>query len=250
HDRPFFLYLAATIPHANNEAGDHGLEAPSDRPYSARDWPQQQKNLAALVTRLDSDVGRIAAQLKALGIDRDTLIIFTSDNGPHREGGNDPDFFASSGPYRGIKRDLYEGGIRAPLIARWPGRIEPGSTSGHVSAFWDFLPTACEIARVQPPEDTDGISYLAELTGGSQPRHEYLYWEFHEGPASKQAVRLGNWKGIRLRPSGKVELYDLASDIGETEYLASGNPEVVRKIERIMDSARSESTLWPLVDRT
>jgi len=248
---PFFLYLALTIPHANNEAGKEGMEVPSDEPYGDRDWPQQQKNHAAMITRMDRDVGRLMEKLVELGIDDDTLVIFTSDNGPHREGGADPDFFDSSGPLRGIKRDLYEGGIRVPMIARWPGKVRPGSVTDHLSAFWDFLPTATEMAGTEHPAGIDGISYLPTLLGdGDRQRgHEYLYWEFHEGKATKQAVRAGNWKAVRLRPSGPIELYDLARDIGENDDIAAGHPDVVEKMGRYLDTARSESPIWHLFEK-
>ena len=246
--RPFFLYLPFTIPHANDEAGGQGLEVPSDEPYSGKDWPQQEKNYAAMVTRLDRDTGRIVTLVKKLGLDENTLVIFSSDNGPHREGGNDPDFFDSHGPLRGIKRDLYEGGIRVPLIARWPGMIEAGEVSRHTSAFWDFLPTAAEIAGVEVPTALDGISYLPTLSGGKQREHDFLYWEFHEGGASKRAVRMGRWKAVRLRPSAPLELYDLSLDPGEKNNIAADYPEIAEKIEDYLTVARSESKLWPLKD--
>lgn len=247
-DRPFFLYLALTIPHANNEAKDQGMEVPSDAPYSDRDWPQQDKNHAAMITRMDRDIGTLMAKLQDLGIDGNTLVIFTSDNGPHREGGHDPDFFDSNGPLRGIKRDLYEGGIRVPMIARWPGTIRPGTETDHVSAFWDVLPTVAEIAGVTPPPAGDGVSFVPALTGGDQRQHEFLYWEFHEGRASKQAVRMGKWKAVRLRPSAPLELYDLSVDIGEQRNIADRHPDILQTIEHSLSTARTESAIWPLRD--
>jgi len=245
-NNPFFLYLAVTIPHANNEAGSEGMEVPSDEPYTDREWPRQQKNHAAMITRLDRDVGRLMAQLKRLGIDRQTLVIFTSDNGPHREGGADPEYFNSNGPLRGIKRDLYEGGIRVPMIAHWPGKIAPGSVTGHVSAFWDFLPTAAQVAGIPAPADIDGISYLPGLLGRKQEKHEFLYWEFHEGRASKQAVRTGHWKAVRLRPGAELELYNLQDDIAEQHDIAGRHPDIVARIENYLKTARTESELWKL----
>ena len=240
--RPFFLYLALTIPHANNEGGPRGMEVPSSEPYTGEDWPEPQKNHAAMITRMDRDIGRLLAKIKELGLDEETLLIFTSDNGPHREGGNNPEFNDSNGPLRGIKRDLYEGGIRVPLIARWPGTIKPGGESDHVSAFWDFLSTACEIAGVKPHEGIDGISYLPALLGREQKKHEFLYWEFK----SKQAVRLGDWKGLRFGTKGKLELYNLKGDIGERNDVAGRHPDIVAKIETYMDTARADSELWPI----
>ena len=247
-DKPFFLYWAPTIPHANNEAGKEGMEVPDDAPYSERDWPQQQKNHAAMITRLDRDIGALMERLKKMGIDENTIVMFTSDNGPHREGGADPEFFASSGPLRGIKRDLYEGGIRVPMIARWPGRIEAGSVSHHISAFWDVLPTVADIAGGGTPENIDGISFLPALYGREQEGHEFLYWEFHEGKASKQAVRMGKWKAVRLRPSESLELYDLSEDIGETNTIASSHPDIIGRIEKYLKTARTESEFWKLRD--
>ena len=241
-DRPFFLYLPFNIPHANNEAGRKGMEVPSLGQYADLDWPEPQKGHAAMITRMDADVGRLMAKLKKLGIDEKTLVLFTSDNGPHREGGNNPDFNDSNGPLRGIKRDLYEGGIRVPLVARWPGKIKPATKTDHISAFWDFLPTACELARVKPPKNIDGISYLPTLLGKNeeQPAHDYLYWEFHE-QGGKQAVRLGDYKGVRLNtrknPDGSIELYDLAKDLGETTDVAEKRPEIVQRIRKIMSAS-------------
>ena len=242
-EKPFFLYFSPTIPHANNEAGDHGMEVPDQGIYAGKDWPEQQKNLAAMISRFDSDIGRLTDLLKELGIENDTLVIFTSDNGPHREGGNDPDFFDSSGPFRGIKRDLYEGGIRVPLIASWPGRIVPAICS-RPSAFWDFLPTACEAAEIAPPTSIDGISYLPSLLRKPQQEHDYLYWEFLLNGALKQAVRDGKWKAVRLRTDAPLELYDLNSDPGESTDISAEHPEQVRKMEAIMGSARTESKFW------
>ena len=250
-DRPFFLYLAFTIPHANNEAGQKGMEVPSLQPYADRDWPDPQKGHAAMITRMDRDIGRLMAKLKALGIDENTFVFFSSDNGPHKEGGADPGFFQSSGPLRGYKRALYEGGIRVPTIARWPGKISAGSLSDHVSAFWDFLPTCCELAGIESPKGIDGISMVVTLLGqlARQKKHEFLYWEFHE-QGKKQAVRMGDWKGVRLNvakdPDGPIELYDLKTDIGEEHNVADRHLQIVAKIEKYLKSARMPSEDWPL----
>ncbi|MGQ9455415.1 MAG: arylsulfatase [Armatimonadota bacterium] len=242
--KPFFLYLAYTIPHANNEMGMEGMQVPSDFPYSDKPWPQPQKNHAAMITRMDRDVGKIMNLLWELGIEQNTVMFFSSDNGPHREGGGDPDFFDSNGPLRGIKRDLYEGGIRVPMIVRWPGTVKPGQVSDQVWAFWDFLPTAAEIAGVSAPAGIDGISMLPAILGKKQVDHEYLYWEFHERGFG-QAVRFGRWKAVRLDKDKPIELYDLGSDIGETRDLANEHPELVKKAAMIMESARTPSEQWP-----
>jgi arylsulfatase A-like enzyme len=248
---PFFLYLAYTLPHANNEAGRNGMEVPSYEPYGDKRWPAPQKGHAAMITRMDRDIGRLLALLKSLGLDEKTLVLFSSDNGPHKEGGADPDFFDSNGPLRGTKRDMYEGGIRVPLIARWPGRIAPGSGTGHVAAFWDFLPTCCELAGVTPPADIDGLSFLPTLLDRPdlQQKHLYLYWEFHE-QGKKQAVRMGRWKGIRLNvakdPDGPIELYDLDADPGEEQDVAVEHPDIVRRLAELMKTARTSSAHWPL----
>ncbi|TMP97049.1 MAG: arylsulfatase [Verrucomicrobia bacterium] len=243
---PFFLYLAYTIPHANNELKDKGMEVPADVPYSREQWPQQEKNKAAMITRLDADVGKILGRLKELKLDQNTIIFFSSDNGPHQEGGVDPKFFGSSGPLRGIKRDLYEGGIRVPMIVRWPGRIKTGSTNAQVWAFWDFLPTAAEIAGVKPPKDIDGISMLPTLLGTRQTnQHEFLYWEFHER-GFQQAARMRDWKAVRPATDTTPELYDLTTDLGETKNVANQHPEIVARIEEYLKSARTESADWPI----
>jgi arylsulfatase A-like enzyme len=241
---PFFLYLAFTIPHANNEAKNKGMEVPDLGAFANANWPDQEKAKAAMITRLDRDVGRLMALLKKLGIDDNTLVFFTSDNGPHREGGADPDFFDSNGPLRGIKRDLYEGGIRVPMIARWPKRIKAGAKSDQVWAHWDLLPTLAEIAGVKPPAGIDGISMLNALLGRRQRNHEFLYWEFHERGFS-QAARMGEWKAVRKSPDSPQELYDLKNDLGEQNDVAAKHPEVVKKIEEYLKTARTESELWP-----
>src|SRR5688572_3514609 len=245
----FFLFLPYTIPHANNELGrksGNGMEVPSDAPYTKENWPQPEKNKAAMITRLDRDVGALLDQLKKLDIDDNTIIFFTSDNGPHKEGGVDPKFFNSSGPLRGIKRDLYEGGIRVPMIVRWPGKIPAGKVSDQVWAFWDFLPTAAEIAREKPPENIDGISMLPTLLGQKQTnQHEFLYWEFHE-KGTKQAVRMGDWKAVRPAPKKPLELYNLKTDLSEAVDVAEKHPDVIAKIENYLKTARTESERWPI----
>ncbi|MBX9582488.1 MAG: arylsulfatase [Gemmataceae bacterium] len=247
--RPFFLYFATIAPHANNErfkaAGD-GNEVPSDAPYTAEDWPQPEKNKAAMITRLDADVGKLLAKLNNSSLERDTVVLFSSDNGPHKEGGNDPAFFRSAGPFRGYKRSLADGGIRVPFVVRWPGVVKPGSVSDHVGAFWDFLPTACDIAGVETPPGRDGVSLLPTLTGkGAQKGHEFLYWEFHEG-GSAQAVRHGRWKAIRSAPGRPLELYDVAADPGEAADVAKDHPDIVRRIEAYLATARTDSKEFPV----
>jgi arylsulfatase A-like enzyme len=246
---PFFLYLAYTLPHANNERGrleGNGMEVPSDAPYSNEPWPQPQKNHAAMITRLDADVGKVLARLRELGLERDTVVFFSSDNGPHKEGGGDPEFFHSAGPLRGYKRAMYDGGIRVPMIVRWPGHVPAGTVSDHVWAFWDVLPTLAELAGARAPSGIDGLSMVSALTGDREPpRHEFLYWEFHEG-GFKQAVRAGDWKAVRLRPGGPLELYDLRADPGETRDLAADHPEVVARIETYLKAARVDSPDFPV----
>ncbi len=246
--RPFFLFLPYTIPHANNEAGwfdEHGMEVPDYGMYANKDWPEPEKGKAAMISRMDADIGRLFAQLEALGLDDNTLVMFTSDNGPHKEGGVSPDFFDSNGPLRGVKRDLYEGGIRVPMIARWPGRIPAASAGDHISAFWDVLPTLAEVAGVEPPDGIDGISFLPALLGEKQKPHEYLYWEFHEG-SSKQAIRMGRYKAVRLSPSRPIELYDLETDIGEKNNIADQFPKIVAVARKRMEESRTHPKQWPL----
>lgn len=237
--QPFFLYLPYTIPH-----GKHVV--PDDAPYSEENWAQQFKNYAAMITRLDRDVGRIMQLLKEKGIAGNTVVLFTSDNGANPAFAR---FFKSNGSLRGAKRDLYEGGIREPLIVCWPGKIKPGRTSGHVSAAWDLLPSVCEIAGAEAPTGIDGISFLPELLGKQQPEHEFLYWEYYEynwnwGKNGNQqprnwlesrAVRYGKWKAVKTRifedPQAPAELYDLEADRAETRNVAAEHPEIIKKVE-------------------
>jgi arylsulfatase A len=209
-----------------------------------RSQPAPHAAFAAMITRMDRDIGRLADLLSARGLDRRTLFLFTSDNGPHQEGGADPTFFNSSGGLRGIKRDLYEGGIRVPMIARWIGTVPAGRVSEHPWAHWDLLPTFAELAGAKTPEGVDGMSMVRALRGQQQPTHPYFYWEFHER-GFQQAVRMGNWKAVRLKPGEALELYDLASDGRETRNVAASNPEVVAKIETYLKTARTESARWP-----
>ena len=248
---PFFLYLAVTIPHASMEVPEDSIApfrgkfdetpfAPGQH-YSAQPTPNAA--FAGMVTRLDQGVGRLLKLLTDMGLDRDTIVFFSSDNGPHKEGGRSPEYFKSSGPFRGIKRDLYEGGIRVPLLARWPGRIKPGTVTEHASAFWDFLPTACDIAGATKPKGLDGISMMPTLSGARQPKHDYLYWEFYE-KGFQQAVREGKWKAVKLAPGKATELYDLENDISESRNIADAHPDVVKRLEGIMRQARTESEHW------
>ncbi len=246
-DRPFFLYLACTIPHANNERcrdTGNGMEVPDFGAYADRDWTEPQKGYAAMIERLDRDVGRLVDRLGELGIDRRTLVLFTSDNGPHVEGGYDPAFFQAAGGLRGHKRDLYEGGIRVPMIAWWPGTAPAGTVSDHVWAMWDFLPVAAELAGAEIPAGLDGLPMASLLQGRPAPEHEYLYWEFHER-GFHQAVRAGHFKAVRHNLGG-IELYDLAADPAETTDLAGRHPETVARMAAWMTQARTDSPDWPV----
>jgi arylsulfatase A-like enzyme len=249
-DDPFFLYMAYTLPHANNELGAEtgdGMEVPSHGAYGARDWPSPQKGHAAMISLLDRDCGRILDLLAELGIDDDTLVIFTSDNGPHKEGGADPAFFSSWGPLRGYKRDLYDGGIREPMIARWPGRIQPGSESDLPWAFWDFLPTAGELVGFDSPEGIDGHSIAPAFFGGQAREHEFMYWEFQQREL-KQAVRRGNMKAVRLGMTRPTEVYDLEQDIGEKRDLAADEGEFVKWAEDLFANHRTDAPDFPVKD--
>jgi arylsulfatase A-like enzyme len=246
---PFFLFLSTIIPHANDEEGKrtgNGMQVPSDAPYSDEAWPQVEKNKAAMITRLDSSVGAILETLKRSHLENNTLVLFSSDNGPHQEGGVDPKFFNSSGPLRGIKRDLYEGGIRVPLMARWPGMIKPRQTSSEICAFWDFLPTVAELAGTKPPPNLDGISIAPTLLGTPQTNHhDFLYWEFHER-GFEQAGRMGDWKAVRPQAGEPLELYDLKSDIGERTNIAEKHHDIVAKMDSLLKNARSDTPDWPI----
>jgi uncharacterized sulfatase len=226
------------------------MEVPEYGTYADEDWPSPEKGFAAMITRMDADVGRLMKLLKELGIDEKTLVVFTSDNGPHNEGGHKHEFFNSNGDLKGFKRSMHDGGYRVPMIARWPGRIEPATVSSHPSAFQDFLPTACALAGAEVPTGIDGISYLPTLLGdsGKQAKHDYLYCACTEG-ATSVGVRMGKWKLVQYRgpksnrsrkkaaasgdPAGKKpdwRLYDLSHDIGEENNVASQHPRVVAEI--------------------
>ncbi|MGW8316807.1 MAG: arylsulfatase [Bacteroidales bacterium] len=248
-DSLFFLYLPYTIPHDNGEETEgERQEVPDFGIYEEKAWPKERKGYAAMISRLDRDVGRIMDLLEELGLEQNTILFFTSDNGPM------PDremtaFFDSSGPFRGGKRELYEGGTRAPLIVSWKGIIDAGSRTSHLSAFWDFLPTACDLAQVPPPAGIDGISYLPTLLGEAQPEHGVLYWEFTERGGS-QALREDRWKLIRNQvvsePPGTLELYDLETDPGEERNLAGEYPGRVKELLERMEEERVESDVFPL----
>jgi len=250
-DTSFFLYLPYTIPHNNGEApAGEKQEVPDLGIYADKDWPDESEAYAAMITRLDEAVGLIMEKLEEKNIADNTLIIFTSDNGPMQEENHlFARFHNSNGNLRGAKRDLYEGGIRVPFLAVWPGKVKAGSTSGHISAFWDFLPTMCDIAGISIPEYTDGISMLPALTGQEQPKHDYLYWEFPE-KGYQQAVLKGDWKAVRTdiqeNPNTPFELYNLATDESESNNVAEEYPEVVEELARIANEAHSVSEYFPI----
>ena len=244
---PFFLYLAFTLPHANHDLARrtrNGMETPTDVSYSKEAWPQPEKNKAARITRLDHDVGRVLDKLGELQIATNTIVFFSSDNGPQQEGGNDPAFFQSAGRLRGGKRSLHEGGLRVPLLVRWPGHIQPSTTNDHVCALWDFLPTAAELARQPVPKGLDGLSLLPTFRGKESAQHPFLYWEFHES-GFQQALRLDDWKAVRPAPDQPIELFNLARDVAEETNVAAAHPDVLEKVERLLREARTESPLWP-----
>ncbi len=243
-EQPFFLYLALTIPHANNEAKEEGMEVPDLGRYADRDWPAPQKAHAAMISRMDQDVGRLLQLVRELDLDDRTIVFFTSDNGPHREGGNDPAFADSNGPLRGIKRSLHDGGIRVPLIVRWPNRVAAGSISDWVGSFQDVLPTAAAIASASVPSELDGISFLPTLLGQSgQAEHASLYWAFYEGGGGR-ALRAGNWKVVQQPYRSNPRLYNLQEDLGEEQDLAAQQPELVQRLVRMMDQADEPSARW------
>lgn len=249
NDEPFFLYLAFNIPHANNEGTrgtGNGQDVPDHGIYSDKDWPEPDKGQAAMITLMDRDIGRIITLLEQKNIADNTLIIFTSDNGPHAEGGNHPEFFKASGPLRGIKRALYEGGTRVPTIAWWPGKIPAGQVSQHPAYFGDFMATAAELSGSNTPKNTQSISFLPTLFGHKkqQKKHQYLYWEFYE-QGSKQAVQFGKWKAIR-KPmlTGTVELYDISSDLGEDKNIANQHPALVKRAIQYMNEAHRSDPKW------
>ena len=241
---PFFLYYALNIPHANNEGGKNGMEVPTLGKFSSQSWPEPEKGFAMMMSNIDRDIGRLFDKLSALGIDENTLVFFSSDNGPHQEGGHQMEFFDSNGSLRGMKRDVYEGGVRVPLIARWPGKISPGVVSDHVSAFQDFMPTFADLSGVESPA-CDGISMLPTLIGdhATQQQHDHLYWEFQE-KGGRQAVLKGKWKGVRLNwkknPDGPIELFDLTRDPTESADVAEQYPAVAREIVQIMAREHDE----------
>jgi len=258
-DRPFFLYVPFTVPHLALQVPEDSLVEYKgkweDPPYEGGKGylphPHPRAAYAAMVTRLDRSVGRLVEKLKALDLERDTLVLFSSDNGPtfNRLGGTDSDFFASAGGLRGLKGSLYEGGIRVPFLARWPGQIRPGTVSDLPGAFYNVLPTLCEIAGVAIPADGDGVSLVPTLRGqeGQKPQ-AFLYWEF-PGSGGQQAVRLGDWKAIRQNLNkGKVstELYHLANDPAEKTDVAAKHPDIVAKAERIMKDNHQPSGVFPL----
>lgn len=245
---PFFLFLSLTIPHANNEGtrltGD-GAEVPGYGVYAGRDWPNPDKGQAAMITRMDRDVGRVLDLLAELGIAEQTLVLFSSDNGPHNEAGHNPERFRPSGPLRGMKRDLYEGGIRVPTLAWWPGTIAPGTVSSHIGYFGDLMATAVDLEGTSTPDELDSISFLPTLRGENdrQAAHPYLYWECYER-GGRRALLQGNWKAVRPLWDAPVELYHLGRDEGEKENLASVHPERVESMKGIMDEAHVPSPAW------
>jgi arylsulfatase A-like enzyme len=249
---PFFLFLSLVVPHSNNERNRElkdGAEVPDYAPYTDKPWPKSNRGHAAMITRMDGYVGRILDELKRLKLDERTLVIFTSDNGPHKESGNSVEFFNSSGPLRGIKRDLTDGGIRVPFVAWWPGTVKARKVSAHVGYFGDFFATAAELAGSVATDHLDSTSFVPTLRGRAfgQKKHEFLYFEFHEKGFSSAAVLDGRWKGIRMeRTNAPIEIYDLKRDVAEGRNVAAEHPKVAARIARYLSTARTDSADWPI----
>lgn len=271
-DKPFFAYVASIIPHAELAAPEMIMEKYRNKFLPEKEYdgkftnaeyrnggyePQKESHaaFAAMVDLLDKQVGEIMEKVNELGIANNTIIVFTSDNGPHTEGGADPEYFNSNGPFKGTKRDLYEGGIRVPMIVRWPQKIKAGTKSEQICAAWDIFPTVSDILKRKTPKGLDGISILPELLGNkeNQKQHDYLYWEFHE-KGGRQAVRMGNWKAVKYnvfkKPNAPIELYDLSKDKGEINNIAAQNPDIVKKMEGILKSARTPSAVFTFSQKT
>ena len=265
-NKPFFLYYPNVIPHAELLLPEENLAEfrgqflpekefegaePGDDNFRIGGYgtqPESHAAFAAMVTLLDKQVGEVLAKLKELGLEENTIVIFSSDNGPHLEGGADPDYFDSNGPLKGYKRDLYEGGIREPMIAWWPKQIEADTETDHISAFWDVMPTIAELAGVNAPDNIDGISFLPTLLGkADQKQHDYLYWEFHE-QGGRKALRKNDWKlviyNVKNPEKKTTELYNLKDDPGEENNLASQNQEKVKELQVLMEQARTESEIF------
>ena len=273
-NNPFFMFVPSVMPHAELAVPDGELLsyykekfgeekphiAPSDWDYGSENIvvpgyqsnPHPRATYAAMVAYLDKQVGEIIQKLDDLGLTENTIVVFASDNGPHQEGGNDPDFFNSNGIFRGYKRDLYEGGIRTPMIIKWPGVIEAGRITDHISAFWDFLPTFAEIIGQEVPENLDGISFLPTLRGGlGQKQHDYLYWEFVE-LGGRQAIRKGDWKavryGVKNNPEAPIEIYNLKADPSENQNIASDHPDLVMEMEKLFQEAHLPNPVFKLFE--
>ncbi len=242
--KPFFLYYALNVPHANNEGGKDGMEVPSFGEFANKDWPKPEKGFASMIRNIDRDIGRVLAKLQELDIDQNTIVFFSSDNGPHQEGGHQMPFFDSNGQLLGMKRDLYEGGVRVPLIVRWPGKITASTSTDHRCGFQDMMPTLAELCGAAAPQ-LDGISFAPTLLGNpqSQQKHPHLYWEFQE-QGGKQAVLKDNFKAVRLNwiknPDGPLQLFDLSKDPGETDDIAASHPQIVAAMNEIMKQEHVE----------
>jgi arylsulfatase A-like enzyme len=233
---PFYLYLTYTAPHAD-------LQVPSQGIYADKPWSEADKNYAAMITHMDRGIGQVLELLSRLRLASETVVIFTSDNGVGHKTGLP--LFHGTGPFRGAKGEVYEGGLRVPMIVRWPGRVKAGSVSRVPWAFWDFLPTAAELAGAKPPQGIDGVSILPVLLGKSDsPKREYFYWESHQ-KAFHQAIRVEDWKGVRHGLRGALELYDLAADEAEKHNVAAQNPAVVARLTALLDAARTDNGEYP-----
>ena len=260
------MYVPTIIPHAELAAPEHLIEkyrgkylpekkfkgTDSGPEFRLGKYESQDESHAAFVAMIevmDTQVGEIMDKVKALGIEDNTIIVFASDNGPHEEGGADPKFFNSAGPLRGVKRDLYEGGIRVPMAIKWPGKIKPGTKTDLISAFWDVFPTFSEIAGVEVPKGLDGISFLPTLLDKpeEQVQHDYLYWEFHER-GGRQAIRKGDWKAVKYnvlkKPNAPMQLFNLSTDIGEKNNIADQHPEIVTQMKALFLEARTPSDVF------
>lgn len=255
-DQPFFLYVPYTLVHVDLDVPHDSMEPwigsieetqpygkPGGQHYIHQKYPHAA--FAGMVSRLDRDVGRIVDLVDQLGMAENTLIMFSSDNGPTAAGGADPDFFDGNGVFRGIKFQFYEGGIRAPMIARWPGKIEAGSETDHVSAQWDLLPTVADLTGGTAPGNVDGISFLPTLYGKpeDQKQHSHLYWE-NSGKGGWQAIRRGDWKAHRIKTrKGKdkavFELYNLVDDVAEEKDVAADHPELSAEFKQLFETART-----------